>query len=149
MRTEFRFALRSLLRDRGFAVTVILSLALGIGANTAIFSLIDGILLRPPDYRQPERLVSIWQTIPKFAKNYPTLPTSVAIFKVWQQKLTTVESVAIARDNSFNLTGSGKPEQLGGALVSSSWFHVFGVEPRMGRDFTAEEEKQPNENVVM
>ena len=62
----------------------------------------------------------------------PTLPTSVAIFKVWQQKLTTVESVAIAREISFNLTGSGKPEQLGGALVSSELVSCFGVEASNG-----------------
>ena len=149
MGTDLRSAIRSLLRDRGFAATVILSLALGIGANTAIFSLIDGILLRPPAYRQPDRLVSIWQIIPKFAKSYPTLPTNVAIFKVWQQQLTTIESVAMARENSFNFTGSGNPEQIHGALVSSSWFHTFGVEPRMGRDFAPNEEQKGHEKVVI
>jgi predicted permease len=149
MRTEFRYALRSLLRDRAFTLTVVLSLALGIGANTSIFSLIDGILLRPPDYREPDRLVSIAQIIPKFAKNYPVLPTNIAIFKVWQQKLTNTESVAIAQTTTFNLTGSGQPEQLTGALVSSGWFQVFGVRPRVGRDFTTEEEQQGHDGVVM
>ncbi|HXA51727.1 MAG TPA: ABC transporter permease, partial [Candidatus Acidoferrum sp.] len=149
MRTEIRYALRSLLRDRAFTLTVVLSLALGIGANTAIFSLIDGILLRPPDYREPDRLVSIAQTIPKFAKSYPVLPTNIAIFKVWQQKLTNAESVAIAQKRTFNLTGEGQPEQLTGAIVSSGWFQTFGVKPRMGRDFTAEEEQHGHDSVVI
>lgn len=149
MRTEIRYALRSLLRDRAFTLTVILSLALGIGANTAIFSLIDGILLRPPDYREPDRLVSIVQTIPKFAKNYPVLPTNIAIFKVWQQKLGSAESVAIALKRTFNLTGVGQPEQITGAIVSSGWFQTFGVKPRMGRDFAGEEEQHGHDTVVM
>jgi predicted permease len=149
MRTEFRYALRSLLRDRGFSLTVVLSFALGIGANTAIFSLIDGILLRPPAYRQPDRLVSIWQILPKFAKNYPELPVNIAIFKIWQEKLSTMESVAMAQETSLNLTGVGQPEQLTAALVSTSWFGVFGVPPRLGRDFTAEEEKSGRDRVVI
>ena len=149
MRTEFQYALRALLRDRAFALTVILSLALGIGANTAIFSLIDGILLRAPDYPEPGRLVSISQSIPKFAKSYPVLPVNVAIFKVWQEKYTAAESMAISKKMSFNLTGSGQPEQLAGAHVSSGWFHVFGVKPRLGRDFTAEEEQSGHDRVVI
>ncbi|MBS1856195.1 MAG: ABC transporter permease [Acidobacteria bacterium] len=149
MRTELRYALRSLARDRGFALTVILSLALGIGANTAIFSLIDGVLLRPPDYREPERLVTINQIIPKFAKNYPALPTNIAIFKFWQQKLTTVESVAIAQPSSFNLTGVGQPEQLRGVRVSAGWLRTFGVAPMIGRDFTTGEEQQGHDQVVL
>ncbi len=149
MRTEFQYALRALLRDRAFALTVILSLALGIGANTAIFSLIDGILLRAPDYREPERLISISQAIPKFAKSYPTLPVNIAIFKVWQEKYTAAESMAISNKVSFDLTGVGQPEQLAGALVSSGWFHVFGAKPRLGRDFAAEEEQSGHDRVVI
>jgi len=149
MRTEFRYAIRSLLRDRGFAATVILSLALGIGANTAIFSLIDGILLRAPDYREPDRLVFISQLIPKFAKNYPTLPTNIAIFKIWQEKLSSTESMAISQKTTFNLTGVGQPEQLTGATVSAGWFGVFGVKPKLGRNFTAEEEHSGHDRVVM
>jgi predicted permease len=149
MRNELRYALRSLLRDRGFAATVVLSLALGIGANTAIFSLIDGILLRPPNYRQPEQLVSVAQIIPKFVKSYPVVPVNIAIYKVWQRQLTRVESVAISRTNLFNLTGAGQPEQLGGAVISVNWFHVFGVQPRLGRAFTEEEEQGGHDLVVI
>src|SRR5258706_3748484 len=116
MRNELRYAFRSLLHDRGFAATVILSLALGIGANTAIFSLIDGILLRAPDYREPARLVAMGQIIPKFAKSYPLVPVNIAIYMEWRHKLTTIESIGIARESLFKLTGAGQPEQLNGAV---------------------------------
>src|SRR5882757_7261260 len=142
MRNELRHAFRSLLHDRGFAATVILSLALGIGANTAIFSLIDGILLRAPDYREPDRLVSIPQTIPKFAKNYPSLPVNIAIYMEWRKKLTGIESIGISQESTFNLTGSGQPEQVNGAIVTASLFHVYGVQPRLGRGFTEQEEER-------
>src|SRR5438067_13274622 len=110
MRTELRYAIRSVFRDRGFAATIVLSLALGIGANTAIFSLIDGILLRAPAYREPARLVSVGQTIPKFAKSYPLIPVNIAIYAELRKKMTTIEGIGIARETLFNYTGAGQPE---------------------------------------
>src|SRR3954467_9730336 len=108
MRNEIRYAFRSLLRDRGFALMVVLSLAVGIGANTAIFSLVNGVLLRPPDFPNPDRLVTLAQAAPKFAKDYPSLPLNIAIFAEWRKQLTTLESIGIAQANVFNLTGSGQ-----------------------------------------
>src|SRR4051812_8583047 len=119
MRNEIRYALRALLRDRGFAATVILSLALGIGANTAIFSLIDGILLREPGYREPQRLVAMGQIAPRFAKQYTVLPLNIAEYFDWRKKLSSLESIGIARDQQYNLTGAGQPEQLSGAAISA------------------------------
>src|SRR5437016_11044684 len=110
MRTELRYAIRSVFRDRGFAATIVLSLALGIGANTAIFSLIDGILLRAPAYREPERLVSLAHVIPKFAKQYPLIPTNIGIFVAWRKQLTSIESIGITQEERYNFTGSGQPE---------------------------------------
>ena len=100
MHTEFRHAIRSLLRDRAFAITVVLSLAVGIGASTAIFSLVNGILLRPPDYREPERLVAISQMVPKFAKQYPALPVNPAILYEWRKQATLLESIGASRSSS-------------------------------------------------
>src|SRR3954469_22917519 len=117
MRNEIRYAFRTLLRDRGFALMVVLSLAVGIGANTAIFSLVNGVLLRPPDFAHPEQLVAISQVAPKFAKDYPSLPVNIAIFTEWRKQLTSLESIGIAQANLFNLTGTGQPEQVRGALV--------------------------------
>src|SRR3954452_19566145 len=102
MRNEIRYAFRSLLRDRGFALMVVLSLAVGIGGNTAIFSLVNGILLRPPDFPNPERLVALTQFVPKLVKSYPTLPLSIAIYSEWRKQLTSVEEIGIAQANVFN-----------------------------------------------
>src|SRR5712692_5139210 len=136
MRHEIRYAIRSVLRDRGFAATVVLSLALGIGANTAIFSLIDGILLRAPDYREPERLASMGQVIPKFAKSYPVVPVNIAIYMELRKKMTTIESIGISREQLFNYTGAGQPERLNGAIVTAGMLQVLGVGPKLGRGFT-------------
>src|SRR5437764_14241134 len=137
MRNEFGYALRALARDRGFAVTVVLSLAVGIGANTAIFSLIDGILLRAPQYREPERLVTLSHVIPRFAKSYPSVPTNIAIYMEWRKRVTSFESIGIAQANTFNMTGAGQqPEQVKGAILSAGLFGVLGVQPALGRTFT-------------
>ena len=149
MHTEFRHAIRSLLRDRAFAITVVLSLAVGIGANTAIFSLVNGILLRPPDYREPERLVAISQMVPKFAKLYPALPVNPAILYEWRKQSTLLESIGASRPDSMNLTGAGEPEQLPTARVTSNLFAVFGVQPRLGRSFLESEDADGHDRVVV
>src|SRR5947209_4909386 len=105
MSNEIRYAFRTLLRDRGFALMVVLSLAVGIGANTAIFSLVNGVLLRPPDFPHPEQLVTVTQVAPKLAKDYPALPVNIAIFAEWRKQLTSVQSVGMAQSSVFNLTG--------------------------------------------
>ena len=128
---------------------VVLSLAVGIGANTAIFTLVNGVLLRPPEFPNPDRLVAITQFAPKLAKNYPALPLNIAIFAEWSKQLTSLESIGIAQANAFNLTGSGQPEQVRGAVVSASLFRVFGVKPRVGRLFTDEEDHAGREQVVI
>ena len=149
MRNEIRYAFRTLLRDRGFALMVVLSLAVGIGANTAIFSLISGVLLRAPDFPNPDRLVTLTQFAPKLAKAYPSLPLNIAIYLEWRKQLTSVESIGIAQSNVFNLTGTGRPEQVRGATVTASLFRVFGVQPHLGRVFTDEEDHAGRENVVV
>jgi predicted permease len=149
MRNEIRFAVRGLLRDRVFALMIVLSLAVGIGANTAIFSLINGVLLRPPDFPHPERLVALTQWAPKLLKAYPALPVNIAIYAEWRKQVSSFEQVGIARASVFNLTGSGQPEQVRGALVSSTIFPVFGVHPRLGRDFTGREDQSGNDQVVI
>jgi putative ABC transport system permease protein len=149
MRNEIRYAFRTLVRDRGFALMVVLSLAVGIGANTAIFSLVNGVLLRPPDYREPERLVAMSVTAPKFAKDYPVLPVNIAMYSEWRKRLTTVSEIGIAVANLFNLTGSGQPEQVRGATVSASIFRVLGVQARLGRLFTDEEDADGHNRVAV
>ena len=149
MRNEFRYAVRGLMLDRAFAAMVVLSLAVGIGANTAIFSLVNGVLLRPPGYRQPDRLMTISQVAPKLLKSYPALPVNIAIYREWRRQLTSFEHLAIARANAFNMTGSGEPEQLRGAVVSADTFTVLGVQPQIGRGFEESEDAAGRDRVVI
>jgi putative ABC transport system permease protein len=132
---ELRHAGRGLLRDRGFSATVVLSLAVGIGANTAIFSFVNGVLLRPPAYRDPDRLVAVSQIVPKFAKLYPELPINLGILMEWRKQTKSFDGIAAVRPDSANLTGAGEPELLGAARVSANMFAVLGVAPRLGRSF--------------
>ena len=149
MGQDLRLALRALLRDRAFACMVILSLAVGIGANTAIFSLVDGVLLRPPAYRDPDRLAVISQVIPKFQKSYPALPVNISIYLEWRKQLTSFENLGIARSMDFNMTGAGDPEQLKGAVISANMFTVLGVQPRLGRNFLDSEDPAGHDKVVI
>jgi len=147
--TEIRRAIRGLLRDRVFALMIVLSLAVGIGANTAIFSLVNGVLLRPPGFPHPERLVSLTQWAPKLLKSYPALPVNIAIYSEWHKQVTSFESIGIARSSVFNLTGTGQPEQVQGATVSAGMLGVLGVQPPLGRTFTEEEERSGHDQVVI
>ena len=149
MRTEIRHAIRGLLRDRVFALMIVLSLAVGIGANTAIFSLVNGVLLQPPDFPHPERLVVLSQWAPKLLKDYPALPVNIGIYTEWRKRITSFESIGIVRATAFNLTGSGQPEQLRGANISAGIFHVLGVQPPLGRGFTEQEEQSGHNQVVI
>jgi putative ABC transport system permease protein len=145
----FRYTLRALTRDRAFAGMVVFSLALGIGANTAIFSLVNGVLLRPPDYRQPDRVVAIDQVIPKFARLYPALPINPGILMEWRRQAKSFESIGMMQPSSFNITGGGEPELLTGARVSANLFTVLGVQPRLGRTFLESEDASGRDRVAI
>jgi putative ABC transport system permease protein len=149
MTRDLRYAVRSLSKDPGFAAMVALSLAVGIGANTAIFSLVNGVLLRPLDYRGPERLVAISQASPKFLKLYPALPVNIATLLEWRKQSSPFESIGAYRNTELSLTGSGQPELVTGAAVSANIFHVLGVAPRLGREFLDNEDRSGQDQVVI
>lgn len=149
MVNELRYAIRSLGRDRAFALMVVLSLAVGIGANTAIFSMVNGVLLRKPAYRDPDRLVSITQASARLLKQYPELPVNVRIMADWRRQSTSFDGIAILMPTYLNLTGGGEPERLSGARVSANLFDVLGVAPRLGRDFQADEDREGQDRVVL
>src|ERR1700722_228434 len=149
MNRDLRYAVGSLSKDRGFAAMVVLSLAVGIGANTAIFSLVDGVLLRPLDYRQPDRLVAISQASPKFMKLYSALPVNIATLLEWRKQSTAFESIGAYQNTALTLTGLGQPELITGATVSAIFFHVLGVAPRLGREFLEGEERSGQDQVTM
>ena len=138
---DLRYATRMLLRTPGFAITAIFALALGIGANTAIFTVVNKVLLEPLSYPDPGRLVQLGQHSP----NGDFYSASVPRFSAWRQQTQVFDAVAAYNSGGpgVNLTGGDKPEQLNGVRASAGYFPVFGVPMLMGRPFTAEEDR-PN-----
>lgn len=144
---DLRASGRILLREPGFAVVVILTVALGVGANTAIFSIVNGVLLRPLPYGDPARLVTLREVVPAIAQTYPTLPASARHFTEWRQRATSFDHISAVDPGSAALTGAGEPEQLDIARVSADLFETLGVQPALGRAF-AKGEDQPGRDRV-
>ncbi len=137
---DVRYGARQLRRSPGFMVVAVLTLALGIGANTAIFSVVNAVLLRPLPYPQSDRLVWITVHVPLF-KAYVV---SGADYVDWKEQNKTLDQITAYDDSaSFNLTGRGTPARVQAAQVSASFFSTLGVQPELGRNFTSEED-QPN-----
>src|SRR5271154_1328534 len=134
---DVRYGVRMMLRTPGFTIVSILTLALGIGANTAIFSVVNGVLLNPLPFPQPEQLVTLSESKPNFA----TGSISYLNFRDWQRNNHTFSSMAISRQISFSLTGSGEAEQLNAELLSSDYFSLLGVKPVIGRIFAPGEDE--------
>src|SRR5215468_4238480 len=134
---DLRFGARMLLKQPGFTLIAVVTLALGIGANTAIFSIVDAVLLRPFPYNAPERLVMLQERVSVGGGFSPSYPN----FVDWRAQNKVFASMAAVRmDESFNLTGAGEPERLLGRLVSAEFLSTLGVKPLVGRDFLAEED---------
>jgi putative ABC transport system permease protein len=148
MTRDLQYALRTLLKDRGFAAMAVLSLAVGIGANTAIFSLVNGVLLRPLDFPAPDRLVSISLSSPQFRKA-GALPINIGHLVEWRKRTSAFESIGAYREATMSLTGDGHPELISGAVVSANFFHVLGASPRMGRWFADQEDLSGQHHVVI
>jgi predicted permease len=143
---DIRYGLRMLARSPGFTIIAVLALALGIGANSAIFSVVNTVLLRPLPYKNPGALVMVWddQAHLGFPKDTP----SPANFLDWREQNTVFEGMAALAEGSFNLSGVGEPERFDGRRVSVNFFSLLGVEPQVGRAFTPEEDK-PGTRVVI
>jgi len=145
---DVRYALRQLRRSPGFTAVAVLTLALGIGANTAIFSIFNATLLRPLSYKDPGRLVILWSTIPRWGFSGLGSLTDPDYVQ-WQQQNQVFEQIAAFRGQTSNLTGSGIPERLAGSTATASLFPLLGVPPELGRVFSAEEQLPGHENVVL
>ena len=142
---DLRYAFRGLRKNQGFTAVAVLTLALGIGANTAIFTVINTVLLRPLPYEQPDQLVVLMETVSErpVGVSYPN-------FVDWRNQTTALENVAAVRTReSFNLTGAGESERLAGRLVSANFLTTLGVKPIRGRDFLAEEDQPGAKPVVI
>ncbi len=144
--TDLRYAVRTLLKSPGFAAAAIGALALGIGANTAIFSVVNEVLLNPAGISNPDRIAALRVKYDKLALK--SIGVSVPDFSDVQKSTQLFESGALLGQGNYNYTGSGVPERLQGAMVSVQWFDVFGAKPRLGRVFQNEED-QPNANQVI
>ena len=147
---DIRFAARQLRKNPGFALTTILTLALGIGATTAIFSLVNAVLLRPLPFPEQEKLVSIAGARNLKAATTGAVPETLSYpdFFDLRKGNTTLQSLASYHDNSFTVTGRGDARHVDGFTVSADFFRTLGVHPELGRDFLADDEK-PGTHVVM
>ena len=131
---DLRYSGRMLIKHPGFTIIAVLTLGLGIGANTAIFSIVNAVLLRPFPFHAPEQLVTLGEFVPRGSVSYPN-------FVDWRAQSTLFEAVSAVRSNeSYNFTGAGEPERLQGRLVSAGFFSLLGIQPVLGRDFLPEDD---------
>jgi len=144
---NLRYTARQVAKNPAFFVVAVAALALGIGANTAIFSAVEAVLLKPLPYGQPDRLVIVWEDMSflGFANNTP----APANYLDWQAQNHVFTDMAATRFTTASLTGDGQPEQLSGKKVTPNFFDVLGVQPIVGRPFTAEEDKAQSPVVVL
>lgn len=132
---DLRFAFRMLAKRPGFTTVAVLALALGIGANTAVFSVIRGVVLRPLPYREPDRLVALWESNPMALRE----PASPPNFKDWSERNTSFEAMAAYGQSSATLTEMGEAELLTTCLVTPNYFELLGVAPALGRNFAKDD----------
>jgi len=142
---DLRYGFRTLPKNPGFTVIAMLALALGIGANTAIFSVVNGVLLRPLAYPDPGRLLQIWETTSQFRHASVAYPN----YLDWRSESRSFTDMGVYRGDDFNLTGAGEPEQISGEHVSASLLPVLGVTPLLGRNFLPEEDRRGAACAVM
>jgi putative ABC transport system permease protein len=142
---DLRYAVRVLVKNKALTAIAVVTLALGIGANTAIFSVVNAVLLNPVPYKQPDRLVALWENVPGHGR----WRTSPANFFDWKKQNTVFEDVAAFGASTLTLTGDGEPEQLVGCRVSSGYFAVVGIDPVIGRAFLPEEHERGKGQVVI
>jgi putative ABC transport system permease protein len=143
--SHLRYTIRLLLKSPGFTVTTILIMGLAIGANTAIFSLVDAVLLESLPYPDPGKLFTISETSPA----YPKISLDYPDYLDWRANQRSFEDIAVFRKDSFNLTGNGDPERVSGAIVTASYFRVLGVRPEIGRTFAESEDRTGGAGVIL
>src|SRR3989454_10917356 len=144
---ELRYGIRSLLKHPGFTAIAVITLALGIGANTAIFSVINAVLLRPLPYHEPERLVTIWEESPQ--RDMYEMPVSFANLRDWVDQNHSFEQISAYTFTNLNLTGAAEPARLGAVRASANLFSLVGAAPQLGRAFLPEEDKEGANRAVI
>jgi putative ABC transport system permease protein len=144
---DLHYGLRTLAKNPAFTAVALVALTLGIGANTAIFSVINTILLRPLPYKDPDRLVVVWEDRSK--NGFPRDTPAAGNFNDWREQNQVFEGMAAIANLSFNLTGTGEPERIDGRRVSANLFPLLGIEPQLGRAFLPEEDQPGVGRVVI
>ena len=144
---DIRYAFRTLGKSPGFTAIVVLTLALGIGANTAIFSLVNAVLLAPLPYKQPDKLVMVWST--NVAKGYKNFPVSGGQYAEWKSGNSVFDGMAASSDDLYTLTGAGEPQVVIGYQFSADYFRLLGTRPALGRTFLDEEDRPGGPDVVV
>src|SRR6266404_2130536 len=134
---DLRFGIRMMVRSPGFTLVALITIALGIGANTAIFSVVNTVLLRPLPYQDPDKLVVLWEKQEQIDQESPSLPD----FLDWRARSQSFEQMAIARRDNVNLTGAGEPERLLARQITAKFFSTLGVTPQIGRSSSTEDEQ--------
>src|SRR5688572_17126910 len=147
MMQDIRYGLRSLMRQPAFALVAVCSLALGIGANTAIFTLVNAVLLKPLEFAEPDRLVMIWEAAPEIG--FPIGDAAVANYIDWKSQNTVFDDMAAVSFRSFNITGDGEPEKVQAYGATANFFPLLGAAPALGRNFLPEEDKPGGAKVMI
>src|SRR5215510_4820539 len=147
MPSALRYAIRQLLKSPGFMFVAIVGLALGIGANVALFSVVNSVFLRPLPYRQSDRLVRLSST--SEAQNLTRVGFSYPRYQAVEERQQVFSDLSLSTGNAFTLTGRGDPEQLIGLHASATLLPTLGLEPVLGRNFSANEDRPGGEHVVL
>ena len=146
---DARYAMRQLWRSPGFSIVAMLTLALGIGATTAIFTLVYDVMLRPLPFAQPGRIVTIKEKVAEWSDLYPTLPVSANHFTFWEQHNRSFDSMAVMQQGSVPLGANGRPLQVEALWTTPGIFSVLQVQPELGREFTVDEAQPGHEHVAI
>lgn len=136
---DLRYGIRMLLKKPGFTAIAVLTLALGTGANTAIFSLVNAVLLKPLPFSEPERLVMVWEDMS--AIGFPSSDPAPGTYSDWKAQNQVFDDMAMLNWRSFNITGDGEPEKVSAYGVTANFFPLLGTQPALGRNFLPEEDK--------
>ena len=146
---DLKFAFRQLLKNPGFTAVAVLTLALGIGANSAIFSLVNAVLLKALPYHEPERIVMLWTDNPSMNLGFHELPPTPLDLLDWRNQAQSFEQIAAFKTKLADISGQGEPERVGGVQVTANFFSLLGVQPLFGRVFSSDEEQPGKKQVAI
>ena len=144
---DLRYGMRMLVKNPGFTVVAVITLALGIGANAALFSVVNGVLLKSLPFKDPDRLLFVWETNARM--RIPAMPASKLNYRDWKEQNNSFDLIAARQPFSVNLTSNDQPEKIQGEKITSDYFQVLGIAPIAGRTFLEEEDKPDGERVIL